>query len=78
LAIQKVNRYQAGNYSCLAVNTEGVGESMRVELNVKCEYSLTTYSSVMEQLTRRMTWLQNIQVCERRIFSANKLLASCL
>lgn len=38
LALQGVNRSQAGNYACTASNVEGDGKSQPVKLQVICEY----------------------------------------
>jgi hypothetical protein len=45
LVLQGVTRHTAGDYTCLAANTEGKGTSNPVTLRVMCEYSVATYLS---------------------------------
>lgn len=40
LALQGVNRSQAGKYACTASNVEGDGKSLPVNLQVICKYYL--------------------------------------
>lgn len=39
LVLQNVTRASAGDYTCLAANTEGKGTSNPVTLRVRCKYS---------------------------------------
>lgn len=40
LVIQKVRRKDSGFYWCEAKNVEGTEESNKIQLNVKCEFSI--------------------------------------
>jgi hypothetical protein len=44
LVLQGVTRHTAGDYTCLAANTEGKGTSNPVALRVMCEYSVSIYT----------------------------------
>jgi len=44
LVLQGVTRHTAGDYTCLAANTEGKGTSNPVTLRVMCEYSVDIYT----------------------------------
>jgi hypothetical protein len=43
LVLQGVTRHTAGDYTCLAANTEGKGTSNPVTLRVMCKYKPATY-----------------------------------
>lgn len=50
LAFQKAKKSRSGNYTCVASNVEGDGESNTVELKLLCKYEIkylfcTTYRS---------------------------------
>lgn len=58
LALQGITRHQAGNYTCIASNVEGDGESNTVELRVMCKFR--NKSSIYEDRKKKLDRL----ICE--------------